>query len=199
MAPSTVSSYAYGSGGGFETWLWYTTDAVEPPVMHTLNTPRTLARCLSPLLCLLSTIACDRVAGTSATPALLATPTSVRPANSPAPLVTPSAAGTPVGNDNLKVARPTVRQEVKSPISVQGQARVFEANVQIALKDKGGQTLASSFTTASKGAPDWGDYKADLPFRVTVQQEATLEVFALNARDGSPQFVVAVPVTLLPN
>ncbi|MSQ10834.1 MAG: hypothetical protein EXR52_07530 [Dehalococcoidia bacterium] len=148
---------------------------------------------------MLSTIACDRVAGTSSTPASLTPSASVRPASSAAPLVTPPAAGTPAGNDNLKLARPTAKQEVKSPISVQGQARVFEANVQIALRDKGGQTLASSFTTASKGAPDWGDYKADLPFRVTVQQEATLEVFALNARDGSPQFVVAVPVTLLPN
>jgi len=167
--------------------------------MYTPHLARSVLRSLPFLLLLVSAIACDRVTGAPSPSPLAATPTQTRPGSPAPPTATTAASGPGVGNDNIKVARPSGGQEVRSPMAIQGQARVFEGNVQFALKDGRGQTLASGFTTASKGAPDWGDYKADLAFRVTARQDATLEVFTESARDGSPQFVVKLPVTLLPN
>lgn len=96
------------------------------------------------------------------------------------------------------MVRPIARQESRSPLGVQGQARVFEGTLQLTLKDAGGQKLADTSAQASVGAPEWGDYTALLPFAVTSRQEATLEVYSLSARDGSAQFLVTVPVVLLP-
>lgn len=135
--------------------------------------------------------------GTPTTPA--GGPTATPQPVTPTPTAVPGTAATPVGNDNIRVARPRPRQEVRSPLSVSGQARVFEGTVQVELKDTRGQKLANTFTTATRGAPEWGDYTVDLPFRVSARAEATLEVFAESPRDGSRQYVVSIPVVLLPN
>jgi Immunoglobulin-like domain of bacterial spore germination len=166
------------------------------PTSHPL---RTLVRSLSPLLLVLALAACERLAGEQFTPIPAPSPIATRPPGATVPATVAASVSPPAGNDNIKVVRPAAKQEVRSPLSVQGQARVFEGNVQVALKDGRGQPLAASFTNATKGAPEWGDYKIDLAFRVTARQDATLDVFTLNARDGTPQFVVSLPLVLLPN
>jgi hypothetical protein len=104
-----------------------------------------------------------------------------------------------VGNDNITVAKPSAKQELRSPITVEGRARVFEATLQVLVKDASGRPLASEVVTASKGAPEWGDYRVEAAFRLGARQEGVVEVYAPSAKDGSPQFLVAVPVVLLPN
>ena len=140
---------------------------------------------------------CGGVAGVAT-----GTPPSVTPVETPGPTATGAAVGataTPVGNDNITVAKPSAKQEVRSPVTVEGRARVFEATVQVQVKDASGKPLASEFTTASKGAPEWGDYRVEVAYRVAARQEGVVEVYAPSAKDGSPQFLVAVPVVLLPN
>ena len=88
---------------------------------------------------------------------------------------------------------------IVNALAVQGQARVFEATLQVVLKDAKGAKLAEKTVTASMGAPEWGDYSTTLPFSVTARTEATLEAFALSPKDGTPQYTVSVPVVLLPN
>jgi len=139
-----------------------------------------------------------RVAGVPGTPLATVVITTPAPVTTPAAGATATVAAT-TGNANIRVARPAARQEVKSPVTVAGQANVFEANVQVVIKDAKGAQLAATFATASKGAPEWGDYSAAVPFTVRDRQDATIEVFAPDARDGTPRFTVAVPVVLLPN
>ncbi|GEM_PF-6204470 len=138
------------------------------------------------------------MAGVPGSPIATVVLTTPAPVTTPPAVATPTAAAT-LGNANIRVARPTAKQEVKSPVTVAGQANVFEANVQVVIKDAKGTQLAATFTTASKGAPEWGDYSVAVPFTVRDRQDATIEVFAPDARDGTPRFTVAVPVVLLPN
>lgn len=87
-----------------------------------------------------------------------------------------------------------------SPFLVQGMARVFEANVQFALKNAQGQEIARGFTTASAGAPEWGAYSAAISYRLTeTKQNGVIEVFSQSPRDGSVINLVRVPVVLLLN
>lgn len=84
-----------------------------------------------------------------------------------------------------------------SPLSVAGNARVFEANVSLRL-EAGGKTLAKGFATAAEGAPGRGAFEAMLDFHVDEPTQGTLVAFEASANDGSETNVVRMPVRLCP-
>lgn len=86
-----------------------------------------------------------------------------------------------------------------SPITIAGEANVFEATVSMRIRDDGGTVLAEGFTTATCGSGCWGDFEGSLEFAVDDVQRAFIEVFESSAQDGSDQNVVVVPVILSPN
>lgn len=85
----------------------------------------------------------------------------------------------------ILVDTPAWWQFVESPIAVTGIARAFEATVDWALFDAEGLELASGFTTASTGAPDWGDMMFNIAYNVDHLQVGTLQVWETSAQDGS--------------
>ena len=87
---------------------------------------------------------------------------------------------------------------VSSPVTVAGNANVFEATVTLRIVDASGEELVRDFTTATCGTGCRGDYNTRLRFDVTEVQNGFIEVFEESAKDGSPQFVVRLPVTLNP-
>jgi len=98
------------------------------------------------------------------------------------------------------VDAPTPFQEVMLPLRITGQARTFEANVRLTIRDSKGNTVVDTFTTAH--LPDvgkFGPYEFIIPpatlapYRNT---QVTLELFEASAKDGSPLGVVTVPVRL---
>ena len=92
-----------------------------------------------------------------------------------------------------------LQEPLSSPIEIRGQARVFEANVSLALFDSGGQVLSESFATASVAGPEFGDFDALLAYAgVEETSAACLWVFEASAEDGEPNNVVQVPVVLEP-
>ncbi|WP_027717519.1 Gmad2 immunoglobulin-like domain-containing protein [Desulfovirgula thermocuniculi] len=93
------------------------------------------------------------------------------------------------------VTHPTPDQVAGSPLLVKGSARVFEGRVQARLLDDQGKVLATAATTASKGAPERGDFELRLNYqRPQKGGEGTLEVFSPSPKDGSPENKVTVKV-----
>ena len=127
-----------------------------------------------------------------ATPPGIVTPTVATP--------TPTASAvTPVANGDVTVSQPLVGAEVKTPIKIEGTARVFEATVSFSLKNAQGQEIAKGYTTASAGAPEVGKYSTDINYKLTgAKQNGTVEVFSVSPRDGTIMNLVKIPVVLLP-
>lgn len=98
-------------------------------------------------------------------------------------------------SENIYVSAPAPDQTVTSPVTVSGQARVFENVVNIRLRDEDGRILAETYTTAD--APDigqFGPFSISLSFDAPTGTTGTIEVFQQSARDGSETDTVSIPV-----
>jgi hypothetical protein len=93
------------------------------------------------------------------------------------------------------VSEPASGASVASPLHVEGQARVFEATVSLALYDADGDEITSATTNAAEGQV-LSAFSTGVPFTVTSDTPACLWVFEASAQDGSPVNVVQVPLTL---
>ncbi len=123
-----------------------------------------------------------------------ATPTpTVVPASSP-PTLNPSPVVSAKGGITLKT--PTVNAKVTSPVTISGDASVFEANMQWRISDTSGRVIAEGFTTASQGAPGRGTYSVNATYSVATETLAFIEVYSRSAKDGSVDELVRIPVTL---
>lgn len=92
------------------------------------------------------------------------------------------------------VTAPVAQQTIKSPVSIKGTARVFEATVSFHLKDADGKILGRGFTTASEGAPGRGEFEGELVFNPETAGKGQLEVFEVSMKDGSEVNKVIIPV-----
>lgn len=99
----------------------------------------------------------------------------------------------------IVVRQPQRGATVTSPVTVSGDANVFEATVSFRILDANGNEIATSFTTATCGSGCRGDYTGEIEFSVDREQHGVIEVFESSAEDGSDLHKVAIPVTLSPN
>jgi len=95
---------------------------------------------------------------------------------------------------SIWVTQPVENQTVTSPLTIKGSARVFEATVSYRLKDENGNILTQGFTTATAGAPEWGNFSAELTFTSPAKGKGQLEVFEESMKDGSDLNKVVIPV-----
>jgi hypothetical protein len=93
------------------------------------------------------------------------------------------------------VESPIIGARVGNPVTIAGTANVFEATVSIRIRDAEGDVIANTFTTATCGTGCRGDYSASVAYSVERDQQGTIEVFESSAKDGSPLFLVSIPVT----
>lgn len=81
--------------------------------------------------------------------------------------------------------------------TVEGAARVFEANIGWRVRDGNGREVARGNATASRGtASVWGVFTATITIPPAVAGQVSIEVYDFSARDGSEQDVIRIPVTL---
>lgn len=92
------------------------------------------------------------------------------------------------------VTSPVANQKITSPLTIKGNARVFEAQVNYRLRDKNGTVLAQGSAMASEGAPGRGDFTGQLAFSAASPGQGQLEVFEVSMKDGSDQNKVIIPV-----
>jgi hypothetical protein len=103
----------------------------------------------------------------------------------------------------IVVESPNPGASVSSPVTISGTASVFEGTVQLRILDADGEEIASTFATATVGAPDRGDFSEDVQFTVDEAQDGVVKVFEENVAspEESPErelFTVEVPVRLEP-
>lgn len=119
------------------------------------------------------------------------------PGNDPTPPGTVTNELPPVHNEsaNIKVTAPEAYATVTSPLTVEGEARVFENVVSLRLLDANGNVLVGTNTTAqSPDVGQFGPFSVDLPFDHPTGTTGTLEVFTTSAKDGSEIDKVTLPV-----
>lgn len=98
----------------------------------------------------------------------------------------------------ILVESPRMGERVSSPVTVAGNANVFEATVQMRILDAQGDRLDRAFTTATCGTGCRGDFSHDLRFEVDTEQHGVVEVWWDSPEDGSRKDVVRIAVTLAP-
>jgi hypothetical protein len=97
----------------------------------------------------------------------------------------------------ISVDSPQDGDTVGVPIKVRGTASVFEATLQVAVKDSRGNTLCQVVTMASEGAPGRGDYEVEIAFPPPAEaMEGSIDAFTESPKDGSVEDLVSVPVTI---
>jgi germination protein M len=92
------------------------------------------------------------------------------------------------------VTAPVSGQIITSPLTIKGNARIFEAQVNFRLRDSNGTVLAQGSAMASEGAPGRGDFTGQLIFTTANPGQGQLEVFEVSMKDGSDQNKVIIPV-----
>lgn len=117
------------------------------------------------------------------------------PETEPSPTPAPGATDTPA--PAIDIDSPQGGDTITSPVTVSGTASVFEATLNVAIKDAAGNVLCETFTTASEGAPGRGDYEVTLAFVPPESAEdGSVEAYTRSAKDGSIQDRVSLDVTL---
>jgi hypothetical protein len=97
----------------------------------------------------------------------------------------------------ITVRQPLANARVSSPVTISGDASVFEATLQWRITDSAGRILAQGHTTASVGAPGRGTFSITATFASPlVDTIGIVEVFERSARDGSIDEIVRVPVVV---
>jgi hypothetical protein len=133
---------------------------------------------------------------------------TVSPATTPAitstPAATPTAAANvcqanphPATSAQVIVSQPAPYARVTSPLTVSGRINAFEATFQIAVKDAAGRSMVTQ-TGHSQQGQTLSSFSERVPFRTNAPMSACLWVFQLSAKDGSPQTIQQVPITLMP-
>jgi hypothetical protein len=136
------------------------------------------------------------------TPQPSATSTPAGPSPTPAPTAVPNvckANPSPVNpaDPNIIVRSPEPGQVVTSPLAITGQARVFEAQVNVTLYGELGGVIAEAQTLAEEGQV-LSPFQVELSFTVGREQPTCLWVYQVSAKDGSRIDVVQVPIALAP-
>ena len=94
-----------------------------------------------------------------------------------------------------RVTAPEPGARITSPVTVAGEARTFEANVQIRIRDGNAVELAHTFTTAKM--PDigvFGPFSASVRYPEPSTLQGFVEVFESSAKDGSEINMIRIPV-----
>ena len=133
------------------------------------------------------------------TPATPTTTASATASPTPSPTPTPTPVPTPLlsARGGILVKEPLANSRVKSPLTISGEAMVFEATLIWQVTDTAGRVLASGFTTATAGAPAKGTFTIVATY--TDPQSDIIgfaEVFTRSPQSGLIDEIVRVPLII---
>ena len=131
---------------------------------------------------------------------VLPSPTPTATANATAtPPSTGTAAATPITSSKggITVSAPLANARITTPVTIRGDASVFEAALQWRIVDGGGKVLSEGITTASAGAPARGTFTVSASFPPPAADTiGAIEVYDRSPKDGTVDELVRVPVVI---
>jgi hypothetical protein len=136
---------------------------------------------------------------TNPTPTTRTSTPTASPSATPSPTATPTPKPTPLlsARGSIIVQQPLANTKVKNPLTISGDASVFEAALQWQLTDTAGRVLAKGFATASAGAPGRGTFSITATYAdPDTEAIGFAEVFTVSPRDGQIDEIVRVPIIL---
>jgi hypothetical protein len=153
---------------------------------------------------LLSTACADnRIVVTTPTPTPVRSTTAPTATASSSPTPSPSPTPTPVptpllsARGGILVKEPLANTRVRSPLTISGEASVFEAALVWQVTDTAGRVLASGFTTATAGAPAKGTFSLTATYQDPPSDIIGFaEVYTRSPKDGEIDEIVRVPLIL---
>jgi hypothetical protein len=126
-------------------------------------------------------------------------PTPTRAAATTPSSAAPSATALTSAKGSIVVRQPLANARVRSPVSITGDASVFEAALQWRITDSAGRVIAEGNTTASAGAPGRGTFAITATFAPPASDTiGIVEVYDRSPRDGAIDEIVRVPVVVTP-
>ncbi|MDG5788532.1 Gmad2 immunoglobulin-like domain-containing protein [Evansella sp. AB-P1] len=96
-------------------------------------------------------------------------------------------------NVAFRIFEPAPNAEVKDQIVVRGLARTFEGTILYEFED-GHFILDEGFTTASEGAPGWGEFEIVIELDDHTNYHGRVFLFEESAKDGSRINELSIPV-----
>lgn len=99
----------------------------------------------------------------------------------------------PSENKSIKVTAPKIGAYIKSPVTVFGQTTVFEATLQIRIKDSSGLILAREKVLAVAGQK-MSSFSAKIKYKKPSRSKGVVEVLSLSPKDGSEINKITIPV-----
>jgi immunoglobulin-like protein involved in spore germination len=153
---------------------------------------------------LLSTACVDnRIVVTTPTPTPVRTTAqpsasaSLSPTPSPTPTPTPVPTPLLSARGGILVKEPLANTKVHSPLTIGGEAMVFEATLIWQVTDTAGRVLASGFTTATAGAPAKGTFTITATYTDPPSDIIGFaEVYTRSPQSGLIDEIVRVPLIL---
>lgn len=122
---------------------------------------------------------------------------TVRATASASPTSVPSATVLTSAKGFITVRAPLSGTRVTSPLTISGDASVFEANLQWRVVDGGGHVFAEGIATASAGAPATGTFGVSATFAPPMADTTgAIEVYSRSPKDGQIDDIVRVPVII---
>jgi spore germination protein GerM len=98
-------------------------------------------------------------------------------------------------NVAFRIYEPAPDTNVKDRIIVRGLARVYEGTILYEFED-GHFILAEGFTTATEGAPGWGEFEIIIELDEVANYSGTVILFEESAKDGSRINELKIPVNV---
>ena len=137
----------------------------------------------------------------TAAPASTSETTATYPSEEDVPVVAedePAVPAPPSTTARKNVSIETV--EIANPIVIAGQARTFESNVVLRVRDANGKLITEGFTTATGEMGKFSPYRGTLWLTRDPGARVIVEALEYSAKDGSEQSVVRVekPFALAP-
>ena len=103
------------------------------------------------------------------------------------------------GGENIFVLSPKAGEELESPFTIKGKARVFENVVNIILRgDNKSELYKDNVTAKSLDFSQYGDFEIKIPIspQAATSKKLTLEVFDYSAKDASVRDLVSIPIVV---
>lgn len=102
---------------------------------------------------------------------------------------------TPTESKEIKVSEPTPNAEIGLPLKVKGEARTFEGNVELVLRDSDGKVLVNDITVAFGGEPnEFRPFEFTVSYRQPKGNEGVLELFDKSGDGTYERSYMKIPV-----